>query len=190
MSTARSLPLIAATILGLFAACNYTDGECWYYGEGTENAGVGVGPGGGVIVPTGPAGVGGYGEGPPGPPPDGTTPPPECNIVSLSPCHEKCDKEDEGRAIECAKIQDELQRKACIDSSYEKFKNCIQECEKTTDKSSSCLKKWIRCTNSAPFYDCARPGSGDVDGETKCRSCYRQCESADPPTDACKKCLF
>jgi hypothetical protein len=41
------LVLSAAITLGGFAACNETVGECWYYGEGTENAG--AGPGGGVM---------------------------------------------------------------------------------------------------------------------------------------------
>ena len=72
------LVVIAAITLGGFAACNETVGECWYYGEGTENAG--AGPGGGVMIPTGPAGVGGYGEGPPKEPQDATDrPPPDCN---------------------------------------------------------------------------------------------------------------
>ncbi|HZH99230.1 MAG TPA: hypothetical protein VEX38_09685 [Fimbriimonadaceae bacterium] len=68
MSAKRSLlVLVAATTVGGFAACNQTVGECWYYGEGTENAGASVGPGGGMIIPTGPAGVGGSGNEPPEP---------------------------------------------------------------------------------------------------------------------------
>jgi hypothetical protein len=79
MSTMKSLlVLVAATTVGGFAACNQTVGECWYYGEGTENAGAAVGPGGGVIIPTGPAGVGGYGDQPPEPPRDATSKP-KCN---------------------------------------------------------------------------------------------------------------
>ena len=81
MSAMRNLLVLAAAItVGGFAACNETVGECWYYGEGTENAAAGVGPGGGVIVPTGPAGVGGSGDTPPPEPRDATgRPPPECN---------------------------------------------------------------------------------------------------------------
>jgi hypothetical protein len=79
MSTMRSLlVVVAATTVGGFAACNQTVGECWYYGEGTENAGAAVGPGGGVIIPTGPAGVDGYGDQPPEPPRDATSKP-KCN---------------------------------------------------------------------------------------------------------------
>lgn len=95
MKAMRKLPLWVAVItLGGFAACNTTVGECWYYGEGTENAAAGVGPGGGVIVPTGPAGVGGAGDGPPKQPQDAPDrpPPPECNeeeddAIELSEVH-------------------------------------------------------------------------------------------------------
>jgi hypothetical protein len=75
MNAKRSLlTLIAAIAFGWFAACNYTEGECWYYGEGSENAGAGVGQGGGVIVPNGPSGVGSYGDAPPKQPQDATDP--------------------------------------------------------------------------------------------------------------------
>jgi hypothetical protein len=79
MNAMRSVPLwVAAILVGGFAACNHTVGECWYYGEGSENAG--AGPGGGVILPTGPSGAGGYGEAPPKQPQDDRDrPPPECN---------------------------------------------------------------------------------------------------------------
>jgi hypothetical protein len=180
------LMLIAAITLGGFAACNETVGECWYYGEGTENAG--VGPGGGVLIPTGPAGVGGYGEGPPKEPLDATRPPPpECNIVSLSPCHDKCDTEDQARAIECAKIQDEAQRRACIDGSIDKFKSCNKECENTPK--DTCQEKWERCTHYAPYLTCASPGSGSG-GKTRCRLCWEECEAGKPVSPICKKCLF
>lgn len=71
------LMLITASVFGGFAACNYTDGECWYYGEGSENAGASVGPGGGVIVPTGPSGS--YGDAPPKEPPDAQESELKCN---------------------------------------------------------------------------------------------------------------
>lgn len=186
----RGFLLSIAMFTVSFAACNYTDGECWYYGEGTENAGagVGVGPGGGVFIPTGPAGSGDYGDPPPKEPQDATNPePPVCNIVTLSPCHEDCDKEDEARAIECAKIQDEAQRRACIEGSYQKLKSCNEECEKAASK-SKCLKKWENCTNHADFKKCARPGSGDEG--TKCRDCYKECLSGNPTSPICKECLF
>lgn len=77
----RGFLLSIAMITVGFTACNYTDGECWYYGEGTENAGagVGVGPGGGVFIPTGPAGSGDYGDPPPKQPQDARDSSPKCN---------------------------------------------------------------------------------------------------------------
>jgi hypothetical protein len=177
--------LFTAITVGGFAACNYTEGECWYYGEGSENAGVGVGPGGGVIVPTGPAGVGGYGEGPP--PPDSSRPPPVCNIVSGGPCDDKCNAEDEVRAIECAKIQDEAQRKACVYSSYEKLKSCREECERSSNR--TCQQKWEDCTDYAPFETCASKKSGSG-GKTRCDLCREDCKAGRPVSPICKTCLF
>ena len=171
---------IAAIALG-FAACNYTDGDCWYYGEGSENAG--VGPGGGVTIPTGPAGVGGYGEAPPKEPQDASDPPPPvCNSVSENPCHEKCDAEDEARLIECAKIQDEAQRKACQYSSVEKYKSCRKDCEQTSNR--TCQEKWEHCQDYAP-WSCAKGG-----GLNKCFQCYQKCNSGAPPSPECRYCGF
>jgi hypothetical protein len=177
MTTTRSLPLIAAITFGVFAACNYTEGECWYYGEGSENAG--AGPGGGVTNPTGPVGVGAYGEGPP--PPDSSMPPPECNIVSDGPCYDKCQAEDEARAIECAKIKDEAQRTACVYSSYEKYKSCREGCEQSSNR--TCQQKWEDCTNYAP-WECAK---GNL---TKCYQCYEECKSGAIPSPDCRYCGF
>jgi hypothetical protein len=182
----RCFLLLIAIITVGFAACNYTEGECWYYGEGSENAGasVGVGPGGGVIVPTGPAGVGGFGDTPPKQPQDATnSDPPICNIVSLSPCHDKCDKEYEVRAIACGKIQDEAQRRACNDSSFEKYKGCIQTCENTPK--DTCQEKWELCANYAPWSCRKGPGS-----ESKCYKCWDECTSGNPTSPGCRKCLF
>jgi hypothetical protein len=89
MNTMRSLSLlIAAITLGGFTACNYSS-ECWYYGEGSENAG--AGPGGGVIIPTGPAGAGGYGEAP-----RDAGAPLECNEPEEEPDKENDDSPDGG----------------------------------------------------------------------------------------------
>jgi len=49
-----ALAIIPIFIL-CFAACNYTDGECYLRDQGDESAGVG----GSIIIPTG---VGGYGD--------------------------------------------------------------------------------------------------------------------------------
>lgn len=184
----RGFLLSSVMLTWSFAACNYTEGDCWYYGEGTESAGagVGVGSGGGVFLPTGPAGVGGYGDAPPKQPQDATNPePPVCNVVTLSPCHEDCDKADEARAIECAKLPSEAQRNACIMSSYEKYKSCVQECEKNSN--STCDQKYQACVNYAS-WSCRKtmPGTSD----TMCRACWLRCLSGDLTTGACRACLF
>jgi len=135
------------------------------------------------MIPTGPAGVGGYGEGPPKEPLDATRPPPpECNIVSLSPCHDKCDTEDQARAIECAKNQDEAQRRACIDGSFEKFKSCTKECEKKrtcTDMYEACQGKGLPCTR-------------EIDaGMTLCGICLNDCLANRPyKYSECYKCGY
>ena len=140
------------------------------------------------MIPTGPAGVGGYGEGPPKEPLDATRPPPpECNIVSLSPCHDKCDTEDQARAIECAKIKDETQRTACVYSSYEKLKSCREECERSSNR--TCQQKWEDCTDYAPFETCASKKSGSG-GKTRCDLCEQDCEAGRPVSPICKTCLF
>jgi hypothetical protein len=181
MIATRNIFLLTAITIWLFAACNYTDGECWYYGEGTESAG--VGPGGGVIIPTG---AGGYGEAPPKQPQDATnSPPPVCNIVSLSPCHDKCDEEYEARAIECGKIQDESQRRSCQDSSHEKYKSCTEGCENAPE--DICQDKFERCQMYAPFLTCATKAGG---GKTRCNLCFEDCRAGKPVSDICKKCLF
>lgn len=71
MNATKSLFLIAAISLGWFSACNYTVGECWPRGEGGGSGSEAISAaGGGVILPTGPSGAGGFGDEPPGPPPD------------------------------------------------------------------------------------------------------------------------
>jgi hypothetical protein len=91
MKTIKTLLMLSGvTIVGGFTACNYTDGECWYYGEGSENAGASVGPGGGVIVPTGPSGS--YGDAPPKEPPDDKDSELKCNSDEDSD-EERSDKE-------------------------------------------------------------------------------------------------
>jgi hypothetical protein len=185
MNTIRNLLLSAAIMLGGIAACNYTVGECYYRGEGGATGSEGVTAGGGVIVPSGPSGAGGgFGDAPPRQPQDATNPdPPICNIVTLSPCHEQCEAEDEARAIECAKIQDEAQRRACNDSSHEKYMSCIKECKNTPK--DTCQEKWERCANYAPWSCRKGPGS-----ESMCYKCWDQCTSGAPPSSACRKCLF
>lgn len=64
MITFRYLSLGAAIALIGITACNYTVGECWPVGQGGGSS-VAVTAGGGVIIPTGPSGAGGFGNQPP-----------------------------------------------------------------------------------------------------------------------------
>jgi hypothetical protein len=75
MNTIKGVPLLIAGIaITVAAACNYTVGECWPVGQGGGSSGESVTAGGGVIIPSGPAGVGGYGDTPPKQPQDATDP--------------------------------------------------------------------------------------------------------------------
>jgi hypothetical protein len=77
-TTKSALATVTALTFG-FAACNYTDGECYPRDPGGENAGVG----GSVIIPTG---VGGYGDVPPEPQDaTGASEPPVCNAGEETP---------------------------------------------------------------------------------------------------------
>lgn len=59
----KSLLLIVACVLSGLAGCNYTIGECWPRDQNGPGDGLG-GAGGSILVP---AGVGGFGDVPPGP---------------------------------------------------------------------------------------------------------------------------
>jgi hypothetical protein len=64
MNAIKNLLLSAGIALLGITACNYTVGECWPVGqEGGSSEGVTAG--GGVILPTGPSGAGGFGDQPP-----------------------------------------------------------------------------------------------------------------------------
>ena len=129
------LVLVAASTFGGFAACNTTVGECWYYGEGSENAGVGVAAGGGVIVPTGPAGVGGSGDTPPPEPRDSKgRPPPECN-------EEEDDATELGERVCPPQDWGAMCSGAC--NAYDVF--CPAKFEHTTTKEMGLLFKCCNC---------------------------------------------
>jgi hypothetical protein len=178
--------LCALLSFGL-AGCNFDVGDCYLRSEGESGAG-------GVILTAtgvggygfGPTGAGGFGPVPPLEPQDMDPPsPPVCNIASQTPCEEKCEADSESDNIQCGKMESEAQRAACQDSAYARYKGCREGCERTSNK--SCDEKYQDCVNRGP-WSCARPGSGS-DG-TKCRTCFRRCESGDPPSSDCKKCLF
>jgi hypothetical protein len=70
MNAIRHLLLSAAITLMGITACNYTVGECWPVGQGGATS-EGVTAGGGIIIPTGPSGAGGFGDQPPPDPKQG-----------------------------------------------------------------------------------------------------------------------
>jgi hypothetical protein len=161
MNEKRSLLMLSAAVLiGGFAACNYTDGECWYYGEGSENAGTGpgAGPGGGVIVPTGPSGS--YGDTPPKEPQDGpdqpqdTEPKPKCNSDEES--DEESDAEPEfgkpaNAYIDCKKRG--LSAGACSLTCGEAGAYC-NAVHPHPKKSGQGTGQLVWCKNGSPTYVC------------------------------------
>lgn len=80
MNAIRYLFLSAAITLMGITACNYTVGECWPVGQGGASS-ESVAAGGGIILPTGPSGAGGFGDQPPKQPQDAPDPKQEikCN---------------------------------------------------------------------------------------------------------------
>jgi len=88
MNAIRNLSLSAAVVLMWITACNYTVGECWPVGQGgASSEGVTAG-GGGIIIPTGPSGAGGFGDQPPKQPLDAPDPKQEIK------CNSDGDEED------------------------------------------------------------------------------------------------
>jgi hypothetical protein len=167
---------IAALVPLMFAACNYTDGECFPRDQLYETAGAG----GGVIVPTG---VGGYGDVPKEPQGAPGTPPPVCNIVSGGPCDEKCQADYDAASLECGKIEDTAQRSACQDKAHASYKTCEEKCEQTPK--STCDLKYQDCASIGPYGCLKRVGS-----QTLCQRCWERCNAGDPPSPECSKCRF
>jgi hypothetical protein len=185
MNRMKGLLFGAAITLGEIAACNYTVGECYYLGEGGGSGSEAVTAGGGVIIPTGPSGAGGFGDAPPKQPQDATNPPPpDCNIVEDTPCNEDCLKDYDAAALKCGQIENEAQRRACQDSAHAAYKSCRADCERNSNR--TCHEKWEDCQNYGP-WSCRRPNPGS---ESKCYQCRDQCNSGAPPSGACRKCLF
>jgi hypothetical protein len=171
---------VAAVVLGSFAACNYTDGECFPREELYETSGAG----GGVIVPTG---VGGFGAVPYETQDATDTPPPECNIVSGGPCDEKCQAQYDAASITCGKIEDPAQRRACQDKAHAEYKACEETCEQQANK--TCLEKWEDCTNAVkgPYWcRLTVPNTSS----TYCQQCWHSCNARNAPSANCVKCGF
>jgi hypothetical protein len=156
MNTMKSLLLIAAITFLWFPACNYTVGECWYRDQGSETAGVGAG---GVILPPSPTGGDGdFGDVPPRQPQDATNPPPECNIVTQSPCNEKCLADYESAAIVCGKIENEAQRTTCQDGAHVNYRSCRENCQRSANTPrpprKDCRGNVVRCLETKIAKNC------------------------------------
>lgn len=139
---------MGAIAVSIVAACNQTVGECWPRAE--ED----FGAGGGVIV-TG--GTGAFGNAP-SPQPQGIKyPEAECNIAGQGPCFEKCLADYDAAALECAKIANDLQRRACQDGAHTAYKNCSQTCQQTADCKEACKEQCdkanVKCIKNCPKGD-------------------------------------
>lgn len=172
-SVRNSLCAVLIGFLG-FAACNYTDGECYLRGQGYGSEGVG----GGV---SGPIGVGGFGETPPDPP--NAVEAPDCNITSQSPCNEKCLADYESAALQCGQIQSSAQRQICQDDAHASYTSCRENCEQSAN--GACDDKYQSCINNGPT-SCLKTSGG----KTLCQRCWERCNAGDFPSGACRKCLF
>ncbi|MDC3954572.1 hypothetical protein [Polyangium jinanense] len=181
MNKTRGYLGIAAVLGSCFMACNYTDGECFPREELYET----VGAGGGPIVPTG-VGAGGYGQVPFKPQSVDPDQEPVCNIISGGPCDDKCQAQYDADSIECAKIADDAQRRACQDTAHAKYKACQDNCEHGAI--ITCHDKYMWCIEHAPFHPCMHtiPKTSD----TVCRFCQKECERGAYPSSDCRACGF
>lgn len=169
MKSQRWIAVVA--IVPSFAACNRTVGECWPVGQGDENGGVGSG---GVIVP---GGTGDYGD----TPPPGATRIPEadCNIVTTSPCTEKCGTDYEAEATKCGKIGDDAQRKTCQDGAYAGYKTCKDGCQQINSCRKDCEDQAEACEaecRKLPVDDKAGRQRGWVACNNAFAACIKKCK--------------
>lgn len=109
MNTIRNLLLSAAIALTGITACNYTVGECWPVGQGGGSSSEAVTAGGGVIIPTGPAGSGDYGNAPPKQPQDAPDSPKlKCNSDDEEEDNDAESTESQCNASDAANSADSL----------------------------------------------------------------------------------
>lgn len=114
--------LVITVLVGLWVfGCQVVE-ECWPLSEDGQGAGAGGGP----IIP----GSGGYGEVPPEPQSATDPPPPDCNMVPPTACHQKCLSAYEDKAVKCAQIEDQAHRRACDDAAHATYKSCRDSCAK------------------------------------------------------------
>lgn len=150
--------------------CNFDVGDCYLRSEGEGGVG-------GIIITA--TGVGGYGFGstgsggfgpvPPLEPQDMDPSPPVCNIVTQSPCNEKCQADYEADSVACGKPESEAQRRACGDSAYVKYRSCRERCE-----NNPCLKI---CEERAEACEAECRKLPEADKPAR-RRCWEACNNA------------
>jgi len=160
----KNLACIAVIASSTFAACNYTEGQCYYLGE--DGTGAGVGVGGGVIVTNG---AGGFGNVPPEPQGADDLPPPDCNIVKDTPCKEKCLADYIAAAEKCTEIKDDAQERTCDENAFARYSSCRANC---TQQESDCKKCKLDCDAE---HDNCHAKCKDAGCHAACNEEYGKC---------------
>jgi hypothetical protein len=169
--------IVALVPVVLIVACNTVDpDQCWLNPTG--------GFGGADLIPIGGAVTSGDFPAPAHHPLDASDLPNPC-IEPGSPCEEKCLTDYESRAAGCAGFADALQRKACQDDAYTQYRGCRTSCDSEANGKKKCTDKFVNCQNHAP-KSCLKESGG----QSVCAQCRERCNSGDPPSPQCKKCLF
>jgi hypothetical protein len=169
-----SLAALGWVVLGV--ACNTVDpSECW------PNTSGGFGGGGTIPIGSEGASSGDFPSPPPGPLDYGSAANP-C-IATQSPCKAMCQSNYEAASAECAKIQDDGQRKACQDGAFATYDSCRNDCAR--NGSSACDDKYTDCVDNGPS-SCGKKSGG----KTLCQRCWERCNAGDAPSSDCKKCRF
>jgi hypothetical protein len=158
----------------LVSGCNTVDpSECWpntsggFGGSGSIPIGAAVG-----------ATSGDYLSPPPRRPLDYGGEPNPC-IVKQSPCNEKCIASSEAAALECGKLEDEAQRKACQEGVYAHYKSCLGSCQESNSCRKDCEDKAEACEAG-----CRKLPEDDKVGRQKCwmacnvayAACIKKCK--------------
>lgn len=146
------------------------------------------GAGGAGSMPIGDVGASASGDyaDPPRQPQDnpyGPYPPPECEIVSDTPCNEKCLSDYKDAAEACGKIEGASQRRTCQDEAHARYESCRASCQ-TANK--TCTDMYVAC------QDKGMPCRRQIDKKkTLCEFCRDDCQNERPyKYSECYKCGF
>jgi hypothetical protein len=155
--------LVALVPVVLIVACNTVDpDQCWPNTTG--------GFGGAGTIPIGGAVSSGDFPTPAHHPLTSSDLPNPC-LEPGSACEEKCLTDYESRAVGCAGFADAVQRKACQDDAYAKYRGCRAACVAPADCLEACKEKcdkaWEKCRDDCP------KGNGNCLSE--CTNTYSKC---------------